>query len=706
MLFCAIIDNFKQLITKLFTILSDKFWINQSIQEKNKLFQLLNIWAIIEVFAFILMVSNIFSDFQDSCLICNILFLAMAALPIICAINGKINCTINSAFLLPLVLYAYYFSDFNPHTPAYDTIYLTVFWLIVGLIFLLVFSDSNLRIRTFFFIGLITISFQLFKSNVLFDSISQYKPFVSNPIFVFTAIFILTYLVRIHFTSIIKNQESQLTTINQGITKVLKDSGFSIAQLRAERDEAGNIMQLIVEKVNTAFESTFKINLYEVQEQKADYIFGLIFKSNFDINKYIYLQPKQKRVHEFYANALEHWYKIHTLQPDYNKFYIVFENITAIKNKIAQLEENKRRYKVLLEAIPDIFFVIDKDGTYEDFVIKESDLFKIEDANVIGSTIFEVGFPENMAEKIYSCIQTSIKTNSIETIEYQMNTPNGTFLFEMRLAKLNANSVISIARDITKRKTAEFNLEKALVRAEESDKLKSAFLAILSHEIRTPMNVITNFTRILADSEMDQAEKTELNDAISLNGKQLLNMIDNTIHLSKIETNTVEINHRFCSINTLIRDSYNKYLVLIPDSKKIKLNLSLDVPNKEFGFETDPGILSEIMSLLVDNAVKYTIKGTIDITYEMVRNEYVKFSISDTGIGIPEKEHKNIFGRFYRIQNEINNSTSGSGLGLPIVQHYVALLGGELEFESAPGKGSKFWFSLPFKNGKGYLSIV
>src|SRR5690606_30028889 len=107
------------------------------------------------------------------------------------------------------------------------------------------------------------------------------------------------------------------------------------------------------------------------------------------------------------------------------------------------LEESKRRYKVLLEAIPDIFFVIDKDGTYEDFVIKESDLFKIEDANIIGSTIFEVGFPENMAEKIFSCIQTSINTNSIETIEYQMNTPNGTFLFEMRLTKLNAHSVIS-----------------------------------------------------------------------------------------------------------------------------------------------------------------------------------------------------------------------------------------------------------------------
>ena len=630
----------------------------------------------------------------------------MATLPIICALNGKATCSVNSIFILPFVLYAYYFSDFNKNLLTPDSIYLTVLWLHIGFLFLLYFSETNIKIRTYFFIGLVTISYQMLKLDLLFNSISNYKPFITNPIFVFIAVFSLGYILRVYYSAIIKKYQTQINSFNQGVNKVLQESGFSVVQIKAERDEAGNIEQLIVERVNNTFESTFKINLYEVQEQKADYIFNLIFKTKFDLNKYVLLHTKQKKSHEFHAVALERWFNIHILQPDFNKFYILFEDISKTKNKIAELEESKRRYKVLLEAIPDIFFVIDKDGTYEDFVIKESDLFKIEDANIIGSTIFEVGFPENMAEKIYSCIQTSIKTNSIETIEYQMNTPNGTFLFEMRLTKLNSHSVISIARDITKRKTAEFKLEKALIRAEESDKLKSAFLANLSHEIRTPMNVITNFTRILAESDLEPEEKTELSDAIAINGKQLLNMIDNTIHLSKIETQTIEVVNRFCNINALMRDAYNKYLILIPDSKKIKLNLKIDVPNKEFGFETDANILSEILSLLTDNAVKYTMKGEINISYEMIRNEWVKFGVSDTGIGIPEIEFKHIFDRFYRVQNQINESTSGSGLGLAIVQHYVALLGGELEFESTPGKGSNFWFSLPFKNGKGYLSIV
>ncbi|MDO8951926.1 MAG: ATP-binding protein [Draconibacterium sp.] len=681
-------------------------WADQSPHERKKLWQLLIVWAMVEIFAILFFLFNALFSYENISFVSHILLIAMAALPIICAINAKINCSVNSVFLLPLVLYSFYFSDFNPKTPTSDTIYITIFWLHTGLVFLLFFSETGSKIRTYFFIGLITIGFQMVKSNLFVDSISHYKPFITNPFFVFTALFLFGYIMRIYYMTIIKIHQNQITEIKQSINKVLQDSTFSIAQIRAERDETGNIVQLIVEKVNNTFEANFKINLYEVQEQKAEYIFDLIFKSKFYLNKYIYTQSKQKKINEFHAVKLERWFNIHVLQPDYNKFYIVFEDISKIKNKIADLEENKRRYKVLLEAIPDIFFVIDKDGTYEDFVIKESDLFKIEDANIIGSTIFEVGFPDNMADKIFSCIQTSIKTNSIESIEYQMNTPNGTFLFEMRLAKLNAHSVISIARDITKRKTAEFKLEKALIRAEESDKLKSAFLANLSHEIRTPMNVINNFTRILADTDLDQDEKLELTDAISQNGKQLLNMIDNTIHLSKIETQTVEIVNKFCHVNSLLRDTYNKYLILIPDSKNVKLNLKINVPNKEFGFETEPNLLGEILSLLVDNAVKYTLKGDITIDYEMIRNEWVKFTVSDTGIGIPEDEFKHIFDRFYRVKNEINETTSGSGLGLPIVQHYVALIGGELEFETAVGKGTKFWFSLPFKNGKGFLSIV
>jgi len=607
-------------------------------------------------------------------------------------------------FLIPVFLYGYYISQFSAHLPPIETVHYSMWWLLVGLMLLFFFTKDDIRIVLYFLMSMLFIGFHLYMADHLLDSFTYFQPLVINPFFIFMAVFLPVFYLWRKSKSQLERLGEVLQNQQVSLNRVIQGSAFMIARIAAERDEDGNVVKLTVEKVNNAFESAFKINLYEVQGQEADYVFNLIFKGKLDINKTLLFN--RRRTSEFHANHLEKWYKTHVINPGYNLFYLILEDITKTKEKIAELEANKRRYKVLLEAIPDIFFVIDKDGVYEDFVIKESDLFKIEDANIIGSSIFEAGFPDNMANKIYTCIQTCIKTNSIETIEYSLNTLNGTFLFEMRLAKLSSNSVISVARDITKRKTAEFDLEKALRRAEESDRLKSAFLANLSHEIRTPMNIITNFTRMLTDADMPHYERVELTDAITENGKQLVNMIDNTIHLSKIETESIAVNHNFCKINPLVRDVYNAFAPNIPDSKEMQMKLKLDVHNPEFGFSTDPTLLKEALTILVDNAVKYTLTGMITVGYEMVLNDRVKFIVSDTGIGIPKEDYENIFSRFYRIPNSINKSTSGSGIGLSIAQHYIALLGGELQFESKVDKGSEFWFTLPFADGKGYMAVV
>ena len=183
-------------------------------------------------------------------------------------------------------------------------------------------------------------------------------------------------------------------------------------------------------------------------------------------------------------------------------------------------------------------------------------------------------------------------------------------------------------------------------------------------------------------------------------------MIDNTIHLAKIETENIPVHTSFSKINPLLRDIYNAYFAELPDSKDIRISLKTDVATPEFGFSTDPQLLKEVMTILVDNAIKYTLSGQVTFGFEMVRNDFIKFYVADTGIGIPEEDYDHIFSRFYRVQNPINQSTSGSGIGLPIAQHYVTLLGGELEFESKVDKGSNFFFTLPFNDGRGYMKIV
>lgn len=662
------------------------------------------LWSIGVLISFLLGIYNQFISSVDRCLICDLALVSVAALGFLCAVNKKDYCAVNLSFTFPLFVYAYFISDFRNHPPLEDTLFHSLGIIYLGYAMLSIFTKERSVLRLYVVFGMFTLGFQMFKAGILVDQFLVFSRIPANPILVFGVIALFTSILR---NLLVKEKEqvnSRLNEMQQSVVKVFQDSHSPVAQLKAERDEEGNIVNLYIEKVNNAFESIFKINLYEVQDQKANYIFELLFKNNFDVNEIIHF--KRKRTKEFHAKNFDRWINTHLLTPSYNSFILVFEDITRVKQKLATLEESKRRYKVLLEAIPDIFFVIDKDGTYEDFVVKESDLFKIEDANIIGSTIYDVGFPDNMAQKIYACIQTVIHNNTIENIEYSLNTPNGTFLYEMRLARLNSNAVISVARDITKRKTAEFNLEKALVKAEESDRLKSAFLANLSHEIRTPMNVITNFTRILAETELDPEDKLEISEAITQNGQQLLNMIDNTIHLSKIETHAVEVNKQFCHINNLLREVYNKHYPHLPDSKSVKLNLKLHVRNQDYGFVTDQHLLGEAISILVDNAIKYTLQGEINISYEMVRNELVKFTVSDTGIGIPSEESENIFNRFYRLSNNINETTSGSGLGLNIAQHYVSMLGGKLEFESKQHVGTKFYFTLPFEKGKGFMMLV
>ena len=688
----------------LYHIITKKLWRNYPNDEKLQLFKLLLTGFIIFIAKLILFLLKFEMGQSSNCLLCDIGILALTSVFIFLCLKGKQNLAIYFVFSIPLFLYGYYISEFSQHPPYFETVYVSLWWLIAGILYLFYFNNSNTLSLFFYILSVFTIALQLFKANRLFDSISSYDPFITNPLIVLTIFYLAALFFRIKYTTAINRLAKEIKNNQQKINTVFQDSSFSVAQLKAEVDEEGNVVKIIVERVNNTFESKFKINLHEVENQEAAYIFNVIFRNDFDVYKTLFEPRKVDPV--FQVLHLEKWFKTHVIKPGDQHYFFVFEDITTAKNELFLLEESRDRYKVLLEAIPDIYSVIDKDGTYEDFVIKESHLFKVEDANIIGSSLFEVGFSNKMAAKILLLINNCIRNNKLETIEYSLNTPNGTLMFEMRMAKLNANSVIAISRDITSRKTIQFNLSKALKKAEESDQLKSAFLSNLSHEIRTPLNIITNFTRMLTEPMMEEEEKYSLSDAISQNSQQLMKMIDNTIHLSKIETDTVEVTSNFCPINNLLRNIYNHYMPIIPDSKNVRLQLMVDVQNKEFGFETDATLLKESLEIFVDNALKYTEKGTVKFGYEMIMNEAVKFFVSDTGIGIPDEEKEHIFSRFYRVKNDINRTTSGSGIGLPIAQHYIQLIGGELQLESSPNKGTTLSFILPFNNGKGYMKLV
>jgi PAS domain S-box-containing protein len=473
--------------------------------------------------------------------------------------------------------------------------------------------------------------------------------------------------------------------------------------LKINRDELKNPVNLEILNINKAFESLFNISARELRNIDADIIFPKLFKNAFDWNNFL-LHSKKKKT-ELNLEHLNKWVELTTVMPSNDHIACIFNDITHKQDIIASLKESRKRYRVLLEAIPDLFFIIDKDGIYVDFVIKDSELLQINPDDIIGNSIYEVGFSERMSRKIYQYIQHAIEFDSIETIEYALEVEKGTAMFEMRIAKLDDNSVITIARDITKRKLAEIKLEEAKHKAEEADLLKSAFLANISHEIRTPMNAIIGFSRMLGSQDFDEEERSRFIEIVINNGRLLMEMINDMISISKIESNQVVVQKGFCKINDLLIDLYREYSIDIA-SKPIKLRLSNENANPKFGVSTDQHLLTEILKKLLDNAIKFTSEGEIEFGYQMIGKDRLKFFIRDTGIGIEKENLERIFDRFHQIDNRKSREYEGTGLGLAIAQHYAIVLGGKIEVQSVVDQGSTFAFSIPFENGDGLLSIV
>ncbi|MDR6846158.1 ATP-binding protein [Flavobacterium granuli] len=243
-----------------------------------------------------------------------------------------------------------------------------------------------------------------------------------------------------------------------------------------------------------------------------------------------------------------------------------------------------------------------------------------------------------------------------------------------------------------------FQLEKSKEKAEESDKLKSTFLANLSHEIRTPMNAIIGFSDLLMDDKLDEEFKKKYLKIINTSGKSLVSIIEDLIEMSKIDAKQIAPKFKGLNIEKCLNELYNTLKVTIPDDKNIKfyqLENSAKLPNDVL---TDEIKLKQIIVNLLTNAIKFTDSGHVAFGYNICpNNDFLEFRVEDTGIGISEKDLKVIFDRFRRVEDDYSISLSGLGLGLSISKAYVEMLGGEITVESVFGGGSVFKFTIPLR---------
>lgn len=416
------------------------------------------------------------------------------------------------------------------------------------------------------------------------------------------------------------------------------------------------------------------------------------------------LQTGKPLTYEYYYSSSQLYYNIismPTSEPDMiDSFFI---DITDIHNFQVHLESSNHKLTMALDAadmMPWRYNV--KEGVI---------IYEVPAKRAAGETAAETNMRQITIGEYFGMIhpdfRDSVKkafddllTGKVKKIrkEYCLNkTISGSMEHEWEEIQVMAeqdaggrtDALIGSTISITERKQLEHELRKAKEKAEESNKLKSAFLANMSHEIRTPLNAIVGFSNILASTE-NAEEKQEFVDIIENNNSLLLQLINDILDLSKIEAGTLEFSYEYVDINLLLKDIEHSYRL---KNKNPEVELALGDFIPRCVTYTDKNRVSQLLVNLLNNALKFTPKGSITFGYELKEGNQLWFYVRDTGCGIPKEKLQDVFGRFIKL----NAFIQGTGLGLSICEMIVAQMNGRIGVESEEGKGSLFWFSLPYQ---------
>lgn len=251
----------------------------------------------------------------------------------------------------------------------------------------------------------------------------------------------------------------------------------------------------------------------------------------------------------------------------------------------------------------------------------------------------------------------------------------------------NPVKIVGTTMFINDRKEMEAALIAARNKAEESDRLKTAFLANMGHEIRTPLNAIVGFADLLPVVENEE-DRNQLIREIQNNNQKLLRIIDGLVSMSKIEAEAKNLVKSQTNLVEVLSEITQTYMQMV-DSQTVVL--ATQFPYTELMMTTDVAKLRELVDHLMQNAVKFTLKGSITLGFELIDGEHVRIWVKDTGKGIAEADKERIFERFVKVDEYI----PGTGLGLSVAKSHAASLGGTIGVDSRPGEGSTFWVVLP-----------
>lgn len=386
------------------------------------------------------------------------------------------------------------------------------------------------------------------------------------------------------------------------------------------------------------------------------------------------------------------------------------EREIELKASKALAEENESRLMTFINSIPDI--VCYKDGKGQWLLANEADLelFCLEGVDYKGKTDKELAEYTNAIyrDAFLNCMVTDEKawlrktiSNDIERIPTVDGEEKIYDVFKVPIFHKNGQrkGLAVIGRDITNLRKIQDELKTAKDRAELANVYKNQFLANMSHEIRTPMNGVVGFAQLLKNVDLDEVARMKYIDVINNNSKILLNLIDDIIDVAKIEAGEMRIEKTPFDVIPMLEDIETNFQKTKKSFKKQHIKVEAELPSEYdvFLIDTDGGRLRQVITNLLNNALKFTHKGRITFGFEVEENQ-VLFYVKDQGIGIPKDKQDSVFEHFNQIPNEDQIKNRGTGLGLAISKGIVELLDGKIWVEAEENKGSNFYFTLPFEN--------
>jgi PAS domain S-box-containing protein len=500
-----------------------------------------------------------------------------------------------------------------------------------------------------------------------------------------------------------------------------------VAFLEMLYDSDGNAINYRILEVNETFLSLTGLSGKNIIGTDAITLFGKALYIE-DFRKVV--EDKKPQIIQKYFEQTDRHFKISIAPWGTHGFATIFSDITQRVKAEEKLKKSEEKYRLLVENQNDLIVKINKEGHLLYVSPSYCRLFGKSEEELLNKKFAPLVQPGNnsgaMKKLTQPPYQVTIEQRALTNEGWKWISWNHTAIVDEGTGEIN--EIIGVGRDVTEQKKAEMALQEsrellerqneeyaslneeyltmneeltsinedlsaAIERAEESEKLKTAFLQNMSHEIRTPLNAIIGFSEMLGMDYLTDTDRKEFISIIVNSGRQLLELVNDILTISAIETRQEKINMGRVNLNEVLSELYT---IFKSRAKEKGLTLKVTKPTSgDLILQTDEVKFRQIFINLIGNALKFTSEGEIEFGYDLEDEGFIRFFVRDTGVGIPKARQEKIFERFMQADNSIKSTYGGTGLGLAISKGHVEMMGGKIWLESTPGVGSVFYFSLP-----------